>query len=54
MVDREKFEVSFKTINGKKVPIVKVRVEEKINPDGTKDVVIHAPSLDLLNKMEAI
>ena len=44
------FDASFKTINGKKILVIKAKSEEITKPDGTKDVVITLPSLKLINK----
>ncbi len=45
----ETFGVEVKKINGKKIMIIKTKSEEITHPDGTKDVVIHAPALNLIN-----
>ena len=50
MMNLEKFEVTYIEKDGKKVPLVKCRAETTIHPDGRKDVTIHMPTLDLINK----
>jgi hypothetical protein len=50
MMDLEKFEVTYIEKDGKKVPHIKCRAETIIHPDGRKDVIIHAPTLELVNK----
>lgn len=45
-----KFEAEIREINGKKILIIKSNVEEITYPDGRKDVIVHAPSLSLINK----
>ena len=45
------FEGTYKEINGKKVLVFKnLKIETKVNADGSKDTVIQLPSLDLVNK----
>lgn len=34
-------------INGQEVPVIKATSEEKVYPDGRKDVIIHVPLLRL-------
>jgi hypothetical protein len=45
-----KFKAEYKMINGKKTLVIYPTVEEIIREDGSKDVVVHAPSLSLINK----
>lgn len=44
------FDVTLQVVNGKTIPIVKVKTETVVHPDGRKDVIIHAPTLSLINK----
>lgn len=49
-MEQKKFETRIEVINGKKFLFIKPEVKEIINEDGTKDIVINAPSLGLINK----
>ena len=44
------YKAEIKEVNGKKVLVVHVDSEEVVNSDGSKSVIIHGPSLSLVNK----
>lgn len=44
----EEFKAEIREIDGKKQLFIKPRVEEIIGPDGSKSVIIHAPSLSMV------
>jgi len=48
---KEQFTATMQEVNGKMVPVIKIRAEEIRHPDGRVDVVIHAPALNLINKI---
>ncbi len=49
----EEFKATYQTdAQGRKVLVVSARVETTVRPDGTKDVVMHVPTLDLMNKFK--
>lgn len=47
-VFKARYEIDPKT--GKKVIVVEAKCETIIHPDGRKDVIVHAPTLQLINK----
>lgn len=49
MVDNN-FKARYEVVNGKKILVVECKSEQVVREDGTKDVVIHAPSLAIVNK----
>lgn len=48
--EKTSFKAKVKTVNGKKIIVFEPISEEITHPDGRKDVIIHAPSLSLINK----
>lgn len=48
-MENNTFQTEYKIIDGKKTLVIKPQIETKINEDGSKDVIIHAPSLSLIN-----
>jgi len=48
----EQFTAEMKMIDGKLIPVIKARAEEIRHPDGRVDVIIHAPCLSLMQKLD--
>jgi len=46
----QEFDVTMKIVNGKEIPVIKAKTETIIKEDGSQHVVIHVPSLNLINK----
>ena len=44
------FDVSMKVVNGKTIPVIKAKAETITREDGSKSVIIHVPTLSLINK----
>jgi hypothetical protein len=44
-----KMEFKAKMVGGK--PVVEAVIERKINKDGGYDIIVHAPSLAIINKL---
>ena len=53
-MNNEIFNARIEEINGKKVLVIKPKIEEIINEDGTKDVIIHAPSIQTISQTKII
>ena len=37
----------WKEVDGRRIPVIKARTEERKNPDGSVDVVVHVPYLQI-------
>ena len=48
----EEFKAHYEVVNGKKTLVIKANAKTIVKPDGSKDVVISAPSLGLINKFQ--
>jgi urease gamma subunit len=44
------FKGRYEVIDGKRVLVVETQAETVVHPDGRKDVIIHAPTLDMMNQ----
>ncbi len=40
-------------VDGKEILVIDTIVEEIKHPDGRQDVIVHAPSLELINKFKS-
>ncbi len=49
----QEFDVTMKIVNGKEIPVIKAKTETIIREDGSRSVIIHAPSLNLINKQKS-
>ncbi len=47
------FKARKKIVNGKEVLVIDPIVEEITHPDGRQDVIVHAPSLELINQFKS-
>lgn len=50
MEEKKEFEFKTKIIDGK--PVVQAVVERRPNKQGGVDIIIHAPSMNLINKLK--
>lgn len=46
------FKARKEVVNGKEILVIAPIVEEINHPDGRQDVIVHAPSLELINKFK--
>ena len=44
------FKARYEIVDGKKMLVVEAQPEIIIRPDGSQDVIMHVPSLDILNE----
>lgn len=48
----KEFTAEYKIINGKKTLVVNCWTEEICNGDGSKSVIVHAPTLEIIQKFK--
>ena len=48
----EEFKARYEEVNGRKVLVVSAKAETIVRPDGSQDVIMHVPTLDLVNKFK--